>query len=86
MEITMSEFTMNDMLSGVIDKKPESFKDAFNSLLAQKAIDALENKKQDVVKSMFGDFNHDNTEDSEADSSQPESNDLDLEDENVDNS
>jgi hypothetical protein len=86
MEITMSEFTMNDMLSSVIDKKPESFKDAFNSLMAQKAIDALENKKQDVAKSMFGDFNHDNTEDSEADSSQPESNDLDLEDENVDNS
>lgn len=51
----MSDFTIDDMIASAIDKKPETFKDAFNSIMAAKVAAAVEAKKQEVAAQMFND-------------------------------
>ena len=81
----MAEYTLDDMISSVIEKKPETFKAAFNDLMAQKALDAVEAKKQEVAQTMFNDNQEQSPEEGEQEYSN-EQDDLEIEDENVDNS
>ena len=46
-------FTMDDMIASVLDKQPQTFKDAFGELMAQKAAQAVVARKEEVAKSVF---------------------------------
>jgi uncharacterized protein YqhQ len=57
----MDNYTMDDMIAGVLEDKPETFKDVFNDLMLQKVSAAIEDKKIEVAVSMF---NNDTEEES----------------------
>ena len=40
----MAEYTIDDMISSLLEKKPETFKSAFNDVMAQKALESIEAK------------------------------------------
>ena len=44
-----------DLLGLAIDKNPVDFADAFNAILRDKAMEALENKKIELAQSIYGD-------------------------------
>lgn len=74
----MTDYTIDDMINSVIDKRPETFKDAFNSIMSAKVAAAIENKKQEVASAMF----NDNTEPEEAEGYDDS---LELEDPDLEN-
>jgi len=76
----MAEYTIDDMISSVLEKKPETFKSAFNDVMAQKALESIEAKKQEIAQSMFN-----NGEEQEQEDNSTED-DLEIEDENVEDS
>lgn len=51
----MTDFTIDDMINSVLEKQPDTFKDAFNSVMQAKIADAIEYKKQEVAQSMYSD-------------------------------
>jgi hypothetical protein len=51
--MTERTFTMDDMIASVLDKQPQTFKDAFGELMAQKAAQSVMAKKEEVAKSVF---------------------------------
>jgi uncharacterized protein YqhQ len=57
----MDNYTIDDMIAGVLEDKPETFKDVFNDLMLQKVSAAIEDKKIEVAVSMF---NNDTEEES----------------------
>jgi len=68
-------FTIDDMIASVLDRQPETFKDAFNDLMGQKAAEAVMAKKEEVSQTMFAATENDETESedgSEEDVSEPE--------------
>lgn len=65
----MAEFTLDDMISSAIDSKPETFKDAFNSVMAAKIAQAVEDRKQEIASSMLADEEPD-TEQEDSDDNQ----------------
>lgn len=46
-------FTIDDMIASVIDKQPETFKDAFNDLMGQRAAQAILDKKEELAQTVF---------------------------------
>lgn len=76
----MSEFTIDDMISSVLEKRPETFKSAFNDIMAQKAIESIEARKQEIAQTMF------DTPDKEQEEDPTDQDDLEIEDENVEDS
>lgn len=46
-------FTIDDMIASVLEKQPDTFKDAFNDLIGQRAADAVLAKKEEVAKTVF---------------------------------
>lgn len=81
----MSDFTIDDMISSAIDKKPETFKDAFNSIMAAKVAAAVEAKKQEVAANMFNDEEDSDSQQDEleTDTNVEVSNEIEAEDENA---
>ena len=68
-------FTIDDMIASVLDRQPETFKDAFNDLMGQKAAEAVMAKKEEVSQTMFAATENDETgleDGSEEDVSEPE--------------
>jgi hypothetical protein len=55
-------FTIDDMIASVLDRQPETFKDAFNDLMGQKAAEAVMAKKEEVSQTMFAATENDETE------------------------
>jgi len=49
----MTDFTIDDMINNAIESKPETFKDAFNHLMAAKIAQAVEDKKLELAQNMF---------------------------------
>jgi len=49
----MTDFNISDMIDSVLENNPSTFKDAFNSVMAQKVAAALVTKKQEVAASMY---------------------------------
>ena len=46
-------FTIDDMIASVLDKEPQTFKDAFSELMAQKAAQAVIAKKEELAQTVF---------------------------------
>lgn len=80
-----------DLLGLAIDKNPVDFADAFNAIIRDKAITALENKKIELARGIYGepedsddiDFDDDDIDDVEFDDDS-EDLDLDLDDLDLD--
>jgi len=49
----MTDFTIDDMIASAIEGKPAEFKTAFDSIMASRVAQAVENKKIEVAQSMF---------------------------------
>lgn len=52
-----------DLLGLAIDKNPVDFADAFDAILRDKAMEALENKKIELAQSIYGDAEDTDTDD-----------------------
>jgi hypothetical protein len=46
--------TTNDLIGLAIDKNPVDFADAFNNLMMQKAVDAVEMRSIELAQSVYG--------------------------------
>ena len=60
-------FTIDDMIASVIDKQPETFKDAFNDLMSQKAAQAVLDKKEEVSQTVFASTEEDDEDEYDTD-------------------
>jgi hypothetical protein len=71
-----------DLIGLAIDKNPVDFADVLDTLLRQKAVDALENKKVELANSIYGETPE---EDNETDNDDTvDIDDLDLDDIDLD--
>lgn len=61
----MSEFTIDDMIASAIEKKPDTFKDAFNDIMAQKVAAAVQSRKEELAQTLFNDSDETPEQDSE---------------------
>lgn len=87
---------ITDLLGNAIDKNPIDFADAFNQIMQQKQVDALEAKKIELAQSMYSapdevededdfDFTEDDFDDSDVDDELDiDLDDLDLDDLDID--
>lgn len=60
----MSETTIADMIGFAADKQPEAFNKAFNDVMMDKVVAALDAKKQEVAASYFNASAEEELEDS----------------------
>jgi hypothetical protein len=74
--------TTTDLIGLAIDKNPVDFADAIDTLLRQKAVDALETHKVELAQSIYGEEPEEN--DFSNDDSEIDITDLDLDDINLD--
>ena len=83
--------TTNDLIGLAIDKNPVDFADAFNNLMMQKAVDAVELRSIELAQSIYGseagpeedefeDFDTTEGDDDDADLDVEFDDDLDLDD------
>ena len=75
----MTEKTTNyeDLINSVLSKQPDTFANAFNDIMSQKAVEAIDLRKQELARTMFS---------ASSDQSQEEeslANEQETEDENV---
>jgi len=74
-----------DLLGLAIDKNPVDFADAFDAILRDKAITALENKKIELAQSIYGEpEDTDDLDDVDFDTDDLDDLDLDLDDLDLD--
>lgn len=72
--MTDKTFTIDDMIATAIEAKPDTFKDAFNSVMAQKAAGVVLAKREELAKTIFS-----SAEEQETDEAPEEGETLDLE-------
>ena len=75
----MDNYSIDDMITSVLEKKPETFKDAFDSIMQQKVSAAIEDKKTEVASTMFNGEEPEESEEAE----QEDTNAEEYEEENV---
>jgi len=51
----MTTITVADLINSAVDAEPSTFKDHFNQLMMDKVYDAVQEKKAQFAKNMFGD-------------------------------
>lgn len=61
----MAEYTIDDMIASAIEKKPDTFNDAFKDIMAQKVAAAVELKKQELSQTLFSDEAEEEDQDSQ---------------------
>ena len=71
-----------DLIGLTIDRNPVDFADALDTLLRQKAVDALVNKKAELAQSIYGEPPEENTDTDNED--EIDVTDLDLDDIDLD--
>lgn len=80
--MTDKTFTIDDMIATALEAKPDTFKDAFNSVMAQKAADAVLAKREELAKTIFS--SADEQEDTDEAPDEGETLDLDSADDDQD--
>lgn len=73
-----------DLIGLAIDKNPVDFADALDTLLRQKAADALADKKVELANSIYGEDPEEDTDINDDDDSAVDIADLDLDDIDLD--
>lgn len=74
----MSDVT--DLLTHTVNKSPVEFADAFNNIMQQKAIDAIENHRVTLAQSIYNTADDENEDDDQLDLDDIDLDDIDLED------
>lgn len=57
-----NEVSVNDLISLAYDQKPIDFQNAFDHLIKDRLTDAIDNKKIEISKTMFGGTGNDEVE------------------------
>jgi len=58
----VNEVSVNDLISLAYDQKPIDFQNTFDQLIKDKLVDAIDNKKIEMAKTMFGGIDNDEVE------------------------
>jgi len=72
-----NEYNITDLISLSFDQKPVDFQNAFNSVMSNKILSAIDDKKLEVAQTMFNNYSdefEDDQKDQEQDASEEENN------------